>query len=349
MIQDQIKLPLRVAVGVVMQGIRIRFGRSLVTIMGVVLGIAFLMSTLAGQVIKDAVQGEDQMRAEVKRMASFLAAEMGPPLNRTIGVIQTGPLNDAEVRLIRQLIEGGLQRLQWTQMSSENPVPVFSGIDLEMVALDAVARDASSVLLVGSGTLPEALAEPSRLAQLFAGASEKVLALTRAEARVNAVPGVSLVALASELPPEEIFKIDEARRNASFRANWIALISLVVTVAGIANAMLMSVTERFREIGTMKCLGALSSFIRWVFFVESGLMGAVGGAAGACLGTISSIVVYGSIYGFVAVVVSMDFVRLIEYLLFSVLAGVALSIVAAIYPASVASSMVPAHALRTNV
>ncbi|MFH1887558.1 MAG: FtsX-like permease family protein, partial [Pseudomonadota bacterium] len=41
------------------------------------------------------------------------------------------------------------------------------------------------------------------------------------------------------------------------KQRWIAVLSLLVCVAGIANAQLMAVTERFREIGTMKCLGAL--------------------------------------------------------------------------------------------
>ena len=274
---------------------------------------------------------------------------MGPPLDRTIGVIQTGALDEAEVRLIRYLIEGGLQKLQWTQVSSETPVPQFPGIDESVAPLDAVARDASCLLVVGSGPLPEKIAKPLGLAQLFEGAAGKVLALTRSEAHVDAAPGLSVVELARELSPDEIAKMDQDRRNTRFRTNWIVLISLVVTIAGIANAMLMSVTERFREIGTMKCLGALSGFIRWVFFVESSLMGAVGGAVGACLGALFSMAVYGFTYGFGTVLISMDFVRLTVFLLLSVIAGVVLSIIAAIYPASVASSMVPAHALRTNV
>jgi hypothetical protein len=348
MIQNQVKLPLGVAFGVVMQGIRIRFGRSLVTIGGVVLGIAFLMSTLAGQVVKEGVQEEDRMRTETNRMASFLAAEMGPPLNRVVGVIQTGPLNEAEMRLIRYLIDGGLQKLQWHQASGETPVPTFSGLEPSLVTMDEVARDASGVLLVGSGGMPKQIAAPSALAELLDGAREKVLALTRERQDLEA-PGVSVVRLARELSPDEIAQADEDRRNARFRTAWIVLISLVVTIGGIANAMLMSVTERFREIGTMKCLGALSSFIRWIFLLESGLMGAVGGMAGACFGALFSIVVYGFSYGFGSVLISVDLVRLSGYLLLSVAAGVVLSVTAAIYPASVAASMVPAHALTTNV
>lgn len=349
MIQDQVRLPWRVAVGVVMQGIRIRFGRSLVTITGVVLGIAFLMSTLTGQAIKEAVQEEDQVRIEAKRMANFLAAEMGPPTGQTIGVVHLGPLNGPEFRLIYLLIGGGLERLQWCQINLKTPVPEFPEVDFAIVPLETVARETSCVLVVGGGALPETLTQPQRLAQLFEGAKQKVLALGRAEMGVEAAPGATVAPLSPEPQPDEIAKIQEEQRNARFRAKWLVAASLIVTVVGIANAMLMSVTERFREIGTMKCLGALSSFVRWMFFVESSFMGAVGGAVGACLGALFSLTAYSLTYGFEMVFLSVDFVLLFEYLTISTLAGIVLSVIAAIYPASVAAAMIPAHALRTNV
>ena len=66
--------------------------------------------------------------------------------------------------------------------------------------------------------------------------------------------------------------------------NWVVVISLLVTVIGITNALLMSVTERFKEIGTMKCLGALSGFIRQLFLIESMFIGLVGSLAGIVIG-----------------------------------------------------------------
>ena len=58
-IHNQVRLPNRVALQVVMQGIRVRFGRSLVTLSGVALGVAFLMSIFTGQTSPQAPQSDE--------------------------------------------------------------------------------------------------------------------------------------------------------------------------------------------------------------------------------------------------------------------------------------------------
>ncbi len=76
----------------------------------------------------------------------------------------------------------------------------------------------------------------------------------------------------------------DAAREPAARTIWLLALSLLVCVVGISNAMLMSVMERFREIGTMKCLGALDSFILRLFFFESLFLGAAGSFVGATIG-----------------------------------------------------------------
>jgi putative ABC transport system permease protein len=129
------------------------------------------------------------------------------------------------------------------------------------------------------------------------------------------------------------------------------VLSFLVCVVGVANAMLMSVTERFRDIGTMKCLGALSSFVRAIFLLEASFMGAVGGALGVLLGflfaMLSYLVPYGAELSLEALAKEPG--ALVLASLGSLVAGVVLSVVAALYPANLAARMVPADALRSNV
>lgn len=345
MIQEQIKLPLSVSFSVVMQGIRIRFGRSLVTIMGVVLGIAFLVSILTGQVIKSGVAQEDAFRVETKRMYSFLTGEMGPARDLTIGLVQTGPLNETEGRLLARLGEDGLKAIQWAPEAPEFAVPAVGKAAVQRVAgVPEAVAGASIVLVAGDGTLSE-----ERWAELREAAGKTGICITRSSV-VPAAAVASVVGLAREMSDEEKTKAIVEARKSQFRNLWIIVISLLVTVIGIANAMLMSVTERFREIGTMKCLGALSRFVRQIFIIEATIMGLVGAFVGCLLGTAFTLLMYGAwIYGFGLVLHSLNIGQILVYLGLAQVAGVVLSVIAAIYPASVASSMVPADALRSNI
>ena len=148
---------------------------------------------------------------------------------------------------------------------------------------------------------------------------------------------------------EQIDKTARQARADRFRNWWIVTISLLVTVFGVANALLMSVTERFREIGTMKCLGALSSFIRRLFLIESSLIGLAGSIVGVILGALLPLVAYGFVYEFGLVFSTLPYGRLGLSALATVLVGTLLAVLAAIYPARFASRMVPASALRSTV
>ncbi|MCP3684892.1 MAG: ABC transporter permease [bacterium] len=64
----------------------------------------------------------------------------------------------------------------------------------------------------------------------------------------------------------------------------IASISILVGGIGIMNTMFISVLERTREIGIMKSIGATNKAIFSLFFIESGLIGSVGGILGAIIG-----------------------------------------------------------------
>jgi len=107
----------------------------------------------------------------------------------------------------------------------------------------------------------------------------------------------------------------------------------------------MSVTERFREIATMKCLGALDSVIMIMFVMESALQGLAGGLVGVVLGAILGMV--RSLWGFGLLVFSnVPGVLLLASAGVCLVAGMVLAAIAAVYPAWVAARLAPMEAMR---
>lgn len=128
---------------------------------------------------------------------------------------------------------------------------------------------------------------------------------------------------------------------------WLIAISLIVCAVGITNAMLMSVTERFREIGTMKCLGALDWFVVKLFLIEAAMQGMVGSSVGALLGFVVAILAGMTQHDHV--LSTLPWGRALLNLVFAVGVGGGLSVVGAIYPARRAGKMPPADAMRTEI
>ncbi len=92
--------------------------------------------------------------------------------------------------------------------------------------------------------------------------------------------------------PEDVIKAQlDASHTLTLLLIAIASISLLVGGIGIMNVMLVSVTERTREIGVRVAVGATEGAIQLQFLGESIMLSLVGGAAGVLLGIIASIVV----------------------------------------------------------
>ncbi|MBT3380230.1 MAG: FtsX-like permease family protein [Lentisphaerae bacterium] len=139
-----------------------------------------------------------------------------------------------------------------------------------------------------------------------------------------------------------------ADADARIQTRWMIGLALLVSFVGVLNAMLLSVTERFREIGTMKCLGALDRLIVQLFLLESTFQGIVGTSLGIVLGVVLTLLEAMGLYGSAAwglIPVGEFLVRVVVCLL----AGTALTVFGALYPARVASRMQPVDAMRSEV
>jgi len=128
--------------------------------------------------------------------------------------------------------------------------------------------------------------------------------------------------------------------TAAFRSllAWVAGVSLVVGGIGIMNIMLVSVTERTREIGIRQSVGATPNDIRWQFLTEALLLSLIGGLIGVAAGVIGSWL-FGQASGMRTVIVSTS-------VLLAFGSAATVGVFFGYYPANKASQLDPIDALR---
>jgi putative ABC transport system permease protein len=139
--------------------------------------------------------------------------------------------------------------------------------------------------------------------------------------------------------PEDVIQAQmEASRTLTILLISIASISLLVGGIGIMNVMLVSVTERTREIGVRIAVGATEEAIQLQFLGESVLLSLVGGAMGVLAGIVATFFT-GRVLGW-PMVISMEAIFL------AVLFSIAVGVFFGYYPARKASRLDPIEALR---
>ena len=347
----QIVLPLSRAIEISVKSLKMRFWRSIITVSSIVLAIAFFSSILVNTTIVRALkQGparevdalNEQLKA-LERLSAAHATSLGTSsdsedlqsqikqLERKTGVVAADAAREVErmqsllteKRMVRDTINLKLQGEGGDDPQAEEQMDKWLG---------KVPFPATRTVLVERANA--AGAPESVLAQLadvpdegYASAENVLNALQRREA------GRSLVgSFFAQLKAKDY---------------WLISLALLVCFVGIVNAMLMSVTERFREIGTMKCLGALDSFIVKLFLLESVFQGAAGTLIGIVLGTLLSLLRAWGLYGGVM----FKFLPIGGVLLCMVVAqgvGTLLSVIASVFPARAAARMQPVDALRAE-
>ncbi len=129
-------------------------------------------------------------------------------------------------------------------------------------------------------------------------------------------------------------------RTLTILLTGIAALSLLVGGIGVMNIMLVSVTERTREIGLRKALGAPPAAIRRQFLVEATVLGLAGGLLGAVLGIACALLLPGLLG--TTIVVSPTAV------IGSIAIAMAIGVVFGVYPATRAARMAPIDALRSE-
>jgi len=129
-------------------------------------------------------------------------------------------------------------------------------------------------------------------------------------------------------------------RTLTILLGGVAGISLLVGGIGVMNIMLVSVTERIREIGLRKALGATPGLIRRQFLVEASVLGLTGGALGAGLGIIGAIFLPG---------VVGDPITISGWAVAgAIVIAMAIGVIFGVYPASRAAHLAPIDALRSE-
>ena len=134
---------------------------------------------------------------------------------------------------------------------------------------------------------------------------------------------------------------NETMNTISMVLGGIAAISLLVGGIGIMNIMLVTVTERTREIGIRRAIGAQRASIVTQFLIEAGMLCGMGGVVGIAVGTVGSVVVSRLMYQMT--VYPPVWVGLAAFAL-----SVALGVLFGSYPAIKASKLQPVEALRAE-
>lgn len=322
-VQKQIRLPMSRAIEIAWKQIRLRLARSMLVTSGIVLAIAFLLSIQIGDLVAAGMRGwiEDSQTS-----AEF--AELRAERERLSVAVR-----DSTLALRDQVIRASAAKPQ-TQQAFDVKRAVGADLDGLKQELGQLPADAKQV--------QAALDASPEVQKSFGAWVEEARRYEDVRERVSA-PQLLTAKLADQGVPTTPADIEAAK----LQQRWLLGLALLVAFVGILNAMLMSVTERFREIGTMKCLGALDGFIVKLFVIESLFQGIVGTLVGILLGLAVALAMAGATYGNFAFV-NLPWTSVLGVTAMCTAIGIVLTVMGAIFPAWQAAKMHPIAAMRVE-
>lgn len=319
-IKRQPMLPLSKAVEIAWKSIRLRLSRSLLVTSGIVLALAFLMSILTTEAF---IGG---MRAWIESPNISVSKEQQQELADSLRTKRTA---------VREAFEASLAR----KLKADEKWSAEQAFGSPLVDLQ---KALGMPLPLTAAELEKAMAADASLVPLFRDWLETAQRLKAVQDERTAPQRLQAMMEANGVPSDPV-AIEQSR----IQTRWLIGLALLVAFVGILNAMLMSVTERFREIGTMKCLGALDGFIIKLFLIESLFQGVVGTVIGVAVGLLLSMAAASIGYGaFAWKNVPWDQIAAAIGICLAV--GVVLTVAGALYPSWRAARMQPIEAMRVD-
>lgn len=145
------------------------------------------------------------------------------------------------------------------------------------------------------------------------------------------------------MSPEKMGEmIDKASATMNAIIIGSALLALIVGLFSIVNTMIMSVSERTKEIGIKKAMGASNREITWEYTLEAGVIGLLGGAIGMGLGALAIVLINNKMASKGAEIFLLSPSFFIDVIVFSFIVG----IIAGVIPAIRASKLKVVEAIR---
>ncbi|MGC4032050.1 MAG: FtsX-like permease family protein [Tepidisphaeraceae bacterium] len=317
----QITLPLSKAVEISWKSIRLRLTRSMLVTSAITLALAFLCSILTTETIIDGMRTwtvdwpKGKEAADLKRQREQA---------------------DTDFNALASVL-----RFEADEAKPAKDAAKFNPKDSLGDDWDAIRADVGTLAIPAPDLTKLLTAKPDKLGDVKKSID---LARKRKELRLTLNRPEDLkAAMTSRGVPTEPADIAANR----VQTRWVIGLALLVAFVGILNAMVMSVRERFREIGTMKCLGALDGFIVKLFLLESLFQGVVGTLLGIVLGLLISFAMAMLSYGG-AVFYHPNWGQIGINVVVTLVAGLVLSVGGAVIPCLQAARMEPIEAMRTE-